>query len=225
MYGHLGDCPTMLTPETTTEDRGRVMDDAAQKLVDELIRLYEPERAEVAGLPEELNAENLDAWAPFVMERTARTRQLLSQLRIALEAAQRPPVSVPYVTDEGTLHRHSYGEECNYLSCRPVSPEVREEVVEWFHVGFCGLGSSHDEDGTPHVCEGWADALLARFSFPSQPVYDEEKIVAWFDSVRERVPYRFGGFQRIWLDDDALAAALVAALRGGDLTREETNRG
>jgi hypothetical protein len=70
-----------------------------------------------------------------------------------------------------------------------------------------------------------ADRILARFSFPSQPVYDEEKIVAWFDSVRERVPYRFGGFQRIWLDDDALAAALVAALRGGELTREEGNRG
>lgn len=57
------------------------------------------------------------------------------------------------------------------------------------------------------------DALDA----PSQPVYDEEKIARWLHNWARVTPGEPSEFIQ------NLAAALVAALRGGELTREETN--
>lgn len=104
----------------------------------------------------------------------------------------------------------------------PVSPEVREEIAavlfdaDEHHDGTEAafqneahtIGGGHNRA----VARAQADAILARFSFPSQPVYDEEKIARWLA-------------ERVWMPGPNIAAALVAALRGGELTREETNRG
>lgn len=57
----------------------------------------------------------------------------------------------------------------------------------------------------------------ARFSVPSQPVYDEEAIARWL----RQAP----GIDWLATTPQEIAAALAAALRGGELTREETNRG
>jgi len=103
----------------------------------------------------------------------------------------------------------------------PVSPEVREELATT-KVPIIYPG------GTRMVDLGYpvADALLARFSFPSQPVYDEEAIAKWLCSQScARVD---GSCWRVGTSAErdehrADAAALVAALQSGELTREETN--
>ncbi len=112
----------------------------------------------------------------------------------------------------------------------PVSPEVREAIdrvvreatAEYFREDL-------PEDGRDET-DTIVDAILPRFSVPSQPVYDEEKIarVLWDaaevaeDTGRDRYPWENvpKDVADWWR---AVAAALVAALRGGELTREETN--
>ena len=112
----------------------------------------------------------------------------------------------------------------------PVSPEAREEVQaeldrhEYAGNNMCECGESMggSTDGVTWTIETNAhvtDALLARFSFPSQPAYDEEKVADWFATFAVQTnPYGLS----IPIDQaHEAAAALVAALRGGELTREE----
>lgn len=104
-----------------------------------------------------------------------------------------------------------------------LSPEVREEIRSVlasvpvterrrYDGETIGYVLSRDE-----LAERETDAILARFSVPSQPVYDEEKIARWL--------YEEFSFAGDVVSPKGLAAALVAALRGGELTREETSRG
>lgn len=99
----------------------------------------------------------------------------------------------------------------------PVSPERQDDMAEIVCVEL-----NHRSGG--RECEtdyAVVDAILARFSFPSQPVYDEEAIARFTaDALRDDRE----GFGSCDLPRD-FAAALVAALRGGELTREETNGG
>lgn len=222
------------------------MDDATQKLVDGLrldagnygrkmrgeiepgetfswdqsnVRAWEAADAlEAAQRPlvaEPDNHHNADV-CPFC----TRNREEREAAIRAEAIAQRPPVSVPYVTDEGTLHRHSYGEECNYLSCRPVSPEAREELVSILSDDECyervHFGGTFEDEFRPRLA---ADALLARFSFPSQPVYDEARA-----ALLEWESFNAGLIASGATQPREIRAlrALVAALRGGELTREET---
>jgi hypothetical protein len=127
-----------------------------------------------------------------------------------------------------------------------VGPEVREGMRD-------ALREAHqyDYDFDPEWDyteddDRYIDALLARFSVPSQPVYDEEAIARFLALVDDYD----GCFERIdewealpdWEkqahpDEEPMsdredaewwlrrARALVAALRGGELTREESDRG
>lgn len=117
----------------------------------------------------------------------------------------------------------------------PVGPEVREEVraVVGEQLTKAGL----DLNGPPYSDDGetqWpvalelrdclTAALLARFSVPSQPVYDEEKIARFLTDARyPEGLWMSGSREPREASDEEIAAALVAALRGGELTREETN--
>ena len=116
---------------------------------------------------------------------------------------------------------HGFAETWSWLLAQvrrpPVSPEVREEmeaVVQAEDERWDGSKSS--EDFSTRV----TDALLARFSVPSQPVYDEEKIARWL--MRE---FGMSNGTQAWMEfqgsASSLAAALVAAMP--TLTREETN--
>lgn len=127
-----------------------------------------------------------------------------------------------------------------------VSPKVREELAQTLMTALgcrmeddtceCEYPCSHKpfavclthdwEDAVgrgepcPHAAR-MTDALLARFSVPSQPVYDEEKVAEWFATFAVQTnPYGLS----IPIDQaHEAAAALVAALRDGELTVEETN--
>jgi len=103
----------------------------------------------------------------------------------------------------------------------PVNPELREELATT-KVPIIYPG------GTRMVDLGYpvADALLARFSIPSQPVYDEEKIAAHIHARAEfdadecdHGTYRGGPLDgQPYAMCERKAAALVAALRSGELT-------
>lgn len=118
----------------------------------------------------------------------------------------------------------------------PVSPEEREEIraVVGEQLTKAGL----DLDGPPYSDDGetqWpvalelrdrlTDAILARWSVPSQPVYDEEKIARWLFAREQR---KFPASSITWEDSNRAhwrkeSAALVAALRGGELTVDGTS--
>lgn len=125
----------------------------------------------------------------------------------------------------------------------PVSPEVREEM---FRLLYDASGSQFMRSNERHsMVTEQRDAILARFSVPSQPVYDEEKIArlveqqmrgaglsdnpAEFDSSIHswgcEHPDRYGPCGCFQEMRNGLVAALVAALRNGELTREGTKRG
>lgn len=173
------------------------MDDATQRLVDEAREsLDQAERFCKA-------TKRKPGQPPTVRVIADLATSLRSAIR-ALEAAQRPP----------------------------VSPEAREALSALAKDVFY---ATRDEGGTMHqAADRLADRTLARFSFPSQPVYDEEKIVALVRgaigyapaplSIRDHPEIRFE--HRTAADADGLVeritAALVAALRSGELTREET---
>lgn len=100
----------------------------------------------------------------------------------------------------------------------PVSPEVLAGVV-----GYPMSPDDVDEAQTDEYAKGYVggfnDAFdnvmtaLARFSFPSQPVYDVEKVGDFIDTWYDRT----AGPGETWVTSD-LAAALVAALRAGELS-------
>lgn len=105
----------------------------------------------------------------------------------------------------------------------PVSPEVREALSALAKDVFY---ATRDEGGTMHqAADRLADALLARFSVPSQPVYDEEAIALWLASAFDDVNGEKHDSDESWMfwaeEAERTASALVAALRGGELTREE----
>ena len=77
----------------------------------------------------------------------------------------------------------------------PVSPEVEDALVDAIEEAWT--------DDDPEFSRVIARRILAWFSVPSQPVYDEEAAMTAFDEAFEE----------------------DIALRGGELTREETNRG
>lgn len=123
-------------------------------------------------------------------------------VRIALEAAQRPP----------------------------VSPEQREEIravvdEQLTKAGLNLNGPPYSDDGETQwpvalqLRDCLTNAILARFSLPSQPVYDEEKIALWL--MRE---FGVSNGTQAWMEfqgsASSLAATIVAALPG--LTKEET---
>lgn len=94
----------------------------------------------------------------------------------------------------------------------PVIPEVREEVIDALRAVTWPDGEPLFKIARVHMGRA-ADALLDRFSIPSQPVYDEEKIARWL--------YEEFSFAGDVVSPKGLAAALVTALRGGELNREE----
>ena len=128
-------------------------------------------------------------------------KKLVDAATAALEAAQRPPVS-PEVREELVAHIHARAEfdsdECD-------------------HGTYTG-GALH---GQPYrMCERKADALLARFSFPSQPVYDEAR-----NALSEWESFNRGLIASGATQPREIRAlrSLLAWLRSGELTREETN--
>lgn len=109
-----------------------------------------------------------------------------------------------------------------------VGPEVRDGVARALWEVERGSLTDFEWEtaksaGSKALSDTWerTDALLARFSVPSQPVYDEEKIARFLylhrvsDQAADTAP-------AIAVICDDAARALVAALRGGELTREET---
>lgn len=134
---------------------------------------------------------------------------LIEALADALEAAQRPPVS-PEVRDavQAELDRHEYAGN-NMCECGESWGGTSDGVV-W------------TAEANGHITA----ALLARFSLPSQPVYDEEKILrVLVEAARGPISDGEWAISRTETHSAArvYAAALVAALRGGELTVEETN--
>lgn len=159
--------------------------------------------------------------ASGLRETVVQEREANGTLLVALH--QRPPVS-PEVRE--ALARTVMGA----LGC-----EMQDDTCDCEYpcahkpYSYCETHDLDADDGAP--CPKAlviADALLARFSVPSQPVYDEEKIARWLayvasdwthnDCGDDDHPFGHTNWQA-WLDE---AAALVAALRGGELTREET---
>lgn len=106
----------------------------------------------------------------------------------------------------------------------PVSPEVREAAKNDLCTAMLGttdgglidLASEIPAGEMYRLASEWLDGFLTRFSVPSQPVYDEEKIARWLHNWVRVTPGEPSEFIQ------NLAAALVAALRSGELTREET---
>lgn len=150
------------------------------------------------------------------------------EVSAALEAAQRPPVAEPdnhHNADVAGHGDYEAGYEEGFHHGRstpaqrpPATPEVREGMRDALREAH---QYDHDFDPEWDYTEDddrYIDAILARFSFPSQPVYDEEKIARFMaDALRDdREGFGSCDFPRDF------AAALVAALRGGELTREET---
>lgn len=169
------------------------MDDATQKLGSEAGALREAARVLRGEFQPLVN--RVPDWRNV-------ERQLL-EAADALEAAQRPPVS-PEV-------RQAF---VNALEAHGPDAGVMQDGIWLKEPCWCGSGASFSYE---HV----ADALLAQFSVPSQPVYDEEKIARFLylhrvsDQAADTAP-------AIAVICDDAARALVAALRGGELTREET---
>jgi len=71
-------------------------------------------------------------------------------------------------------------------------------------------------DDDPEFSAIIAKAILARFSFPT---LDVERLTRWLVENRRLV----AGSAWEYVDSEGTASALVAALRSGELTREETN--
>lgn len=148
-------------------------DDATQKLVDEL--------------REALAAERAAAYAQLDSEDFEGCIEATDSALAALEAAQRPlerigcnicgeaaPDAEPHVClPFNPLHESvcRCGATGNGECVRPpVSPEVRDELERVvFHALYDAEVSFESAAVVPRV----VDAILARFSFPSQPVYDE----------------------------------------------------
>lgn len=107
----------------------------------------------------------------------------------------------------------------------PVSPEQREALDELI---ADVLIAERDEwprdpgDAPSEVLAGAVtDALLARFSFPSQPVYDEEAIARWLFGLRYHSMHWLDAKEPERAEYHRDAAALIEALP--TLTREETS--
>lgn len=154
------------------------------------------------------------------------------EVSAALEAALRPPVSpeargvvvhevipgVPLVLDD--LGRKAFVFDGCIVSGWPLA-EIGEDGLPLWEADS-DVGRVTKFGGVKHWIEFpvelW-NLSSARFSFSSQPVYDEEKIARVIQDAANRSEDRHPGQTRA----EWYAAALIAALRGGELTREETN--
>lgn len=99
----------------------------------------------------------------------------------------------------------------------PVSPEVREAPSDAAIVDLYWKTSGDDWAIPEWLMVKFGRALLARFSVPSQPVYDEEAIARWLRENHDPCITE-GGCDFGYPDYRHDAAALVAALRAGELS-------
>ena len=214
------------------------MDDATQKLVD--------------GWEQAVSAESLRGQDALIRVVGAGGR-----LRDALEAAQRPPANPVVEAIDAARDSIARGELASvvidtddYPQRPPVSPEVRDALIETVAQALRPRDFEDEHAEYPMQSrEEWevgqavaraeaapvVRALLARFSFPSQPVYDEEAVAGFVRDLAEhgirfdlnptvdasRSAYAY--VEYIGRIDRSIRERAVAALRGGELTREETN--
>ena len=195
----------------------------------ESIEVFDVEDAN-GDITEAVYADQLDGWLaaqrPPVMDEIEFRLSLIKEARAerdearaAIENARRALVSAvdgPSMTIDAKAAIQGVLEALAHVPAAPrppVSPEAREALANVLWERFkAGHYAFHSEE--------MADAILDRFSVPSQPVYDEKKIAEVVSvALAPLLGQDPGGPTGT---DRAVAAAIVAALRGGELTREET---
>jgi len=223
------------------------MDDATQKLVDEWERVVSAEslrRADALIRVVGAGGRMRDALEAAQRESSGLREKLEISMAVgakdaaerdALEAAQRPPVELAMSPEDIAAEYAPFdgSDPDTVIHVRgliaaairedraqrpPVSPEVREAqaIVQRLR----DLVHEADEPGSDGwACRREADALLARFSFPT---LDVEKVARWLCEHHDPCVTE-GGCDFASDYGRFAAAALVAALRSGELTREETN--
>lgn len=225
------------------------MDDATQKLVDR-VRAYLDAREAVVP---EIGGERFDIIHDIDLGSRGHSRLRASDVRSladALEAAQRPPVSPEVreeldelIADVLIAERDEWPRDPGDAPSEVLAGAVTDAILARFSFPSQQHVGDWDADRAEYVCScgsalnaWWPDGMTVSGgesafdkwmrlhpALPSQPVYDEGKIARWL--MRE---FGVSNGTQAWMEfqgsASSFAAALVAALRSGELTREETNR-